>query len=134
MACPQIFCIQRTAGGWWRSFGWKIDDSVVSAVLMLDRCYIKPVSSFNIHQKKSTKKNPTVLFDTGARYSCVRAESSHLGKIWRQPDTLFSAPNGTFLSNKESGIELNFTEFSKSKWIAWKFHVLPQKNKSFHTM
>ena len=62
-----------------------------------------------------------------AQCSCVKAESSHLGNIWRRPHTLFSTPNGTFVSDKESKIELKFTEFSKSKLIAWKFYVIPKK-------
>ena len=69
------------------------------------------------------------MFDTGARYSCVKAEYSCLGKILRRSDTIFSTPNGTFFSNKESKIKFNFTECSESKIIAWKFHVLPRKQK-----
>ena len=65
----------------------------------------------------------------GARYSCVKAESSHLGEIHRRRDTFFSTPNGTFLWDKWFDIELNFTEFSKSRIIAWEFHVLTEKQK-----
>ena len=63
----------------------------------------------------------------GSRYSFVKAYSSYLGKIWRRYDTLYYNPNGNFSLNKESEIEFNFKEFSKSKTIAWEFHVLLEK-------
>ena len=56
---------------------------------------------------------------------------SHLGNIRRQTNNLFSTLNGTFLSDKESKIELDSREFSKSKIVAWKFHVLTGKNISY---
>ena len=132
MALPRIFLY---------SGRQEVDDSHLDniygepktlAVIKLDSCDIKPVSLLNISQKNKVLKNSLmVLFDTGANYSCVKANSYHLGKIQSQRGTLFRALNETFLSNKESEVELNFTEFSERKIIACKFHVLPGKKLSY---
>ena len=64
----------------------------------------------------------------GARYRCVKAEYSCLKEIQRRPYNFFSPPNGMIFSDKESEIGFNFSELSKRKIIAWKFHVLLIKN------
>ena len=104
-----------------------VDDPNNPAVITLYICDINTESLLDIFQKTKLLKNSLmVFFDAEAWYSLVRAESSHLEKIRRQPETFFSTPNETFLSNKESEIEFNFPEFYKSKIIAWKFHVRPE--------
>ena len=76
-------------------------DLKTPAVITLDSCDIKPVSLLNIQQKTKVLTNPLiVLFDTVEWHMCTRAESSHLMRIQRQPDTFYSTPNGAFFSNK----------------------------------
>lgn len=93
----------------------------------LDSCDIKPVSVLFIRQNGKVRKKPlSVLFDTGAKYSCVKAESSQWGTIRRRQRTTFATPNGLFTTSKKSEIEFNLTEFSESKVVKWNFHVLPE--------
>ena len=84
--------------------------------MTLDSCDIKPVSLLNIFQKTKVLKNLlTLLFNTGARYSCVRAEYSHLGKICRRRDTSFSTPNGEFCQIKNPKLILISRNYPKAK-------------------
>ena len=74
----------------------------------LDSCDIKPVSVLFIRQNGKVRKKPlSVLFDTGAKYSCVKAESSQWGTIRRRQRTTFATPNGLFTTSKKSEIEFN---------------------------
>ena len=69
-----------------------------------------------------------VLFDTGAQKSTVKAQHSHLGKVRKTlRPTTFSTPHSKFQTNLISEMQFNMPEFSESKQVQWKFHVLPEK-------
>ena len=101
MACPQIFWIECMPGYWWQSFGWNFWWNKNSCSNYVTYMWYKTREIFIARQKtKVLKPSLTVLFDMGARHSCVKAEYSHFRKIRGRSDTLFSTPNGTFCQIK----------------------------------
>ena len=94
----------------------------------LDDVDIKPVSLFHLKSRKNKnilKKPLCVLIDTGARYSVIKPEYAHHGKIHRDGLMTFRTQSGTFTSNRTSELEFFLSEFSESRHIKWNFHVIP---------
>ena len=126
MAWPRMFLRLTRDRRWMRVIWIKLLVTRTPAFIMLYSCVTKPVSLLNIHQKNKVLRNHLkLIFDTLARYSCVKAEYYHFEKIWRQRKTSFFILNGKFLSDKQLYIEFNFTEWYKSKILTWTFLVLP---------
>lgn len=101
-----------------------------SKPIKLDSIDIKPVSHlFTRYKGKVHKKPRVVLFDTGARFSCCRADSSQLGTVRKGQATIFATPNGTMSTTKKTDISFSLGDFSDSKVIDWSFHVLPEAQK-----
>ena len=66
---------------------------------------IKPVSLFNIKSRKTKhilKKPLCVLIDTGARYSIIKPEYAHHGRVQREGLMTFQTQSGTFTSNRKT--------------------------------
>ena len=60
--------------------------------------------------------------------STVKARHSHLGMVHKTlRPTTFSTPHSKFQMNLMSEMQFNMPEFSESKQVQWKFHVLPEK-------
>jgi hypothetical protein len=90
---------------------------------------IKPVTTFtikNLHNKKIQKKPFMVLVDTGSERSVIKATLSQHGIVKEGHTMKFRTPSGTFLSKKYTDTEFFLNEFSESRHIRWKFHVLPE--------
>ena len=97
----------------------------------LDSIDIKPVTLAHVRQKnKVYKKTLSVLFDTGAKYSCCKATISHMGNTKKKNEaTMFSTPNGIFTSNRSCELEFHLSEFSENRKLKWNFHLLPESQK-----
>ena len=67
---------------------------------------IKPVSLFNIKSRKTKHilKKPlcVLLIDTGARYSIIKPEYAHHGRVQREGLMTFQTQSGTFTSNRKT--------------------------------
>ena len=96
----------------------------------LDALDYKPVSIVHLRNTRNNKiqqKPLMVLFDTGAQKSTVKAKHSHLGKVSKTArPTTFSTPHSKFQTNLMNELQFNMPEFSESKQVQWKFHVLPE--------
>ena len=93
---------------------------------------IKPVTLFtikNIHSGKIQKKPLMVLLDTGSERSVIKAAHSQHGNVTKGHTMKFRTPSGTFLSKNATDVEFTLNEFSESRRIRWKFHVLPEDSK-----
>jgi hypothetical protein len=93
---------------------------------------IKPVTTFtikNLHTSKIQKKPLLVLIDTGSERSVIKATHSHHGIVKTGHTMKFRTPSGTFTSKKVTDTEFFLNEFSESRHIRWKFHVLPENSK-----
>ena len=70
-----------------------------------------------------------VLLDTGSERSVIKAAHSQHGKVTKGHTMKFRTPSGTFLSKNATDVEFTLNEFSESRRIRWKFHVLPEDSK-----
>ena len=83
----------------------------------------------NIHSGKIQKKPLMVLLDTGSERSVIKATHSHHGKVSKGPAIKFRTPSGTFLSKNAVVMDFTLSEFSDSRKVRWKFHVLPEDSR-----
>ena len=67
-----------------------------------------------------------VLVDTGSERSVIKATLSQHGIVKEGHTMKFRTPSGTFSSKKYTDTEFFLNEFSESRHIRWKFHVLPE--------
>ena len=67
-----------------------------------------------------------VLMDTGSERSVIKATLSQHGIVKEGHTMKFRTPSGTFSSKKYTDTEFFLNEFSESRHIRWKFHVLPE--------
>ena len=70
-----------------------------------------------------------VLLDTGSERSVVKAAHSQRGIVTKGQTMKFQTPSGTFSSEKVTELEFALNEFSESRQVRWKFHVLPENSK-----
>ena len=93
---------------------------------------IKPVTMFhikNIHSGKIQKKPFKVLLDTGSEKSVIKHIHSHHGKVSKGHAITFRTPSGTFQSKDAVDVDFTLSEFSESRRVRWKFHVLPESSR-----
>jgi hypothetical protein len=93
---------------------------------------IKPVTMFNIrniHSGKIQKKPLRVLLDTGSERSVIKDIHSHHGQVSKGHAIKFRTPSGTFTSKDAVDVDFTLNEFSDSRKVRWKFHVLPENSR-----
>ena len=93
---------------------------------------IKPVTMFhirNIHSGKIQKKSLKVILDTGSERSVIKHIHSHHGKVSKGHAIKFRTPSGTFTSKDAVDVDFTLSEFSDSRRVRWKFHVLPENSR-----
>jgi hypothetical protein len=106
-------------------------DQKNSDLTSIDDVDIKPITLFYIKSRKNKrilKKPLSVLIDTGAKYSVIKPEHAHHGKILRDGIHYFRTQSGTFTTDRKTEMQFFLSEFSESRTINWKFHVIPDKN------
>ena len=108
------------------------NDNFSKSLNALNIIDIKPVTMFtikNTHSGKIQKKPLMVLLDTGSERSVIKATHSHHGNVTKGHTMKFRTPSGTFLSKNAVEMEFTLNEFSESRRVRWKFHVLPENSK-----
>ena len=59
----------------------------------------------------------------------IKANHSQHGKVAKGHAMKFRTLSGTFTSMKATNVKFSLNEFSESRQIRWKFHVLPEDSK-----